>query len=303
MEVLSNPTVIAGLTSLLVILALYMVFVPRNTEYFAPNISDKAEGAAILKVLASLGGGVYSALPDGVNIVPKNRLHKTDSLLTRSGNPWGITAREFIIFQFTMSILGAVLGAVMWALVGDSLGYDIPVFVYVLLFAFAGFVFPWARHSDLARRRDVEFRQTLPEALELIIISLAGGATFARALKEAIPNMPDSILKNEFREIDAQINAGRTVNDALDHFGSRAPNESIRTFVQAVRQANELNSPLGEVLKARAQASRDDFFALLQEKTAALPSRMTIVMIPTIVPGFVIVAVGPSILAMMDMIG
>ena len=89
----------------------------------------------------------------------------------------------------------------------------------------------------------------------------------------------------------------------MQHFANRAPNESIKTFVTAVRQANELNVPLADVLTARSEASRQDFFALIQTKTAILPTKMMVALVPTLIPALLILVLAPSLSSLVNSMG
>ena len=162
---------------------------------------------------------------------------------------------------------------------------------------------PFIKHTGLAKSRDIEFRRQLPEALDLITISLSGGLTFAQAVREVIPTMKPGILKGEFINMVKIMDAGGTLREALDEFAARAPNDGILTFVRSVQSATEVNASLSEILESRAKASRQEFFALVHEKTAQLESMMWTRLAPTLLPAVLIISVAPSVVAMVEALG
>ena len=301
MEVLQNLNVIAGLLALIAGLFAYAFLVPRNRDTFSPNIKDDAQDASTLKFISKIGAELYASLPAN-NRTEKKDLPKIEALLTRSGNPWGVTAQEFFFMQFVTAFIGFLMGLGTWFFL-SFMKVGIPGWLVIGGLTILGFMFPRLKHNDQAKKRDLDFKRQLPEALDLIIISLSGGNTFQQALRESLPNMQDGVLKEEFSNILKSIDTGRTLNEALEHFAKRAPNESIRTFVQAVREANELNVPLVEVLESRAEASRQEFFALIHAKTASLSSKMMGVLTPTLIPALLIILLTPAIASLLNSLG
>lgn len=300
MEVLQNPNVIAGLLALIAGLFAYAFLAPRNRDTFSPNIKDDAQDATALRFISKIGAELYASLP-AKNNNDQKEFPRIESLLVRSGNPWGVTAQEFFFMQFVTGFIGFIAGTAAWF--GLSFVTSLPAWLIIGGATLLGFMFPRLKHNDQAKRRDLDFKRQLPEALDLIIISLTGGNTFQQALRESLPNMQDGVLKEEFRNIIKSIDTGRTLNESLEHFARRAPNESIRTFVQAVREANELNVPLVEVLQSRAEASRQEFFALIHNKTAQLSPKMMGVLTPTLIPALLIILLTPALASLLNSLG
>lgn len=298
---ISDPKVIAALAALMVILMGYALFIPRNSDNFAPEIlSDTDKNSAGIRIATRLGGEFYAALPQGIGYKNGKR-DRIEALLVRSGNPWKMTGDEFYFFQFVSAFLGFIASFPAYFFVSQAL--SIPWIAVALGCTIFGFFIPRIKYNDQAKKRDLDFKRQLPDALALINISLSSGVPFARALSEAIPNMRDGVLKEEFKEVMRQIDTGKTVSQALDYFSSRVPNESIRTFISAVKEANDLNVSLEEVLEQRAQESRAEFFALLHTKTAGLGSRIMGALTPTMMAALMLIILGPVVNSLMNSLG
>lgn len=298
---MDTPTLLAALLAIIVGLFVYALFMPRNLDVFNPNMGDARTGA--LRFASMLGSELYASLPSGaLQKDARKQYPRIESLLRRSGNPWNVRAEEFVFFQYVMAFMGFVVGWPAWLLLTLVLP-DIPFYVIIPLTTIAGFFIPTVTYTEQAKKRDVDFKRQLPEALDLLTISLSAGNTFGQAIREAIPNMQDGVLKEEFKDILKALDLGKTMHEALDNFADRSPNESISTFVRAIQQATALNVPLINVLESRADASRQEFYALIQKKTATLESKMMAALAPTLVPALMILLLAPSMFSLISSMG
>lgn len=298
---MDNPVIIAAFLTLAVFLVFYIVLIPRNNRQYTQG--DYDDSNRIVKIANLIGNEVYSVLPE--NRKPKSRkagrdrLSRVEVLFQRSANPWKLKPHDFTFFKIVFAVLGAILGTLAGFLIGYVIDF-IPWFVATAGGAFLGWIYPTTTYTSAAKARDLEFKRQLPEALDLIIISLTGGATFITAIRQSLENMQPGILRDEFREIVKTVDSGATLSQALDNFATRAPNDSITTFVKAVQEATELNVPINEVLKSRADASRKDFFALIHAKTATLSSRMMMALTPTLIPAILICVLAPAAFTLLN---
>lgn len=298
---MDNPVIIAAFLTLAVFLVFYIVLVPRNNRQYTQG--DYDDSNRIVKVANLIGNEVYSVLPESrkpkSRRAGRDRLSRVEVLFQRSANPWKLKPHDFTFFKVVFAVLGAILGTLAGFLLGYVIDF-IPWFVGTAGGAFLGWIYPTTTYTSAAKARDLEFKRQLPEALDLIIISLTGGATFITAIRQSLENMQPGILRDEFREIVKTVDSGATLSQALDNFATRAPNDSITTFVKAVQEATELNVPINEVLKSRADASRKDFFALIHAKTATLSSRMMMALTPTLIPAILICVLAPAAFTLLN---
>jgi tight adherence protein C len=300
MSFLADNQVIAGLLAIIAGLFAYAVFVPRSSEKFSLTVDENSDNTKLLNLLSRLGGELYSTLPEN-SIKKKKDYPRIEDLLVRSGNPWNLNAEEFFFIRFVTAFMGFIIGWAVYLFL--SVTVALPLILVVGGSTILGFMIPKLKYQDQAKKRDLDFKRQLPEALDLIIISLSGGNTFTQALREALPNMQDGVLKKELATILSNIDTGRTLSESLTKFGERAPNESIKTFVTAVKEATDLNVPLVEVLQSRAEASRQEFFALIHAKTAQLSSKMMGILTPTLIPALLIIVLTPALASLLNTLG
>lgn len=299
---ISSPYIIGALAGLLLFLVLYTLFVPKGEARPIENNLEAADNK-LLKFVGTIGSDFYSSLPAGLIKAQKRKTTnpRIESLIVRSGNPWKLKADEFVLVQYIGGFLGFLASWLVWLFL--LLFISVPFWIVVPAVTIFSFMIPRIKYNEQAKKRDLEFKRQLPEALDLLIISLSGGRTFAQSLRDIIPNMQDGILKDEFQTIISNMNVGKTLQESLNEFALRVPSESITTFVRAVQSSTEVDSPIIDILKSRAEESRQEFFAMIHEKTAQLESKIFMLITPTLLPAILLVAVAPSIASMLQTLG
>lgn len=297
-----NATIyaLAVLTVLLVFVLAYGLLVPKRSGRFKPDNEQEASSNSALRALTILSSEIYDALPSGNGTKTKGQrnLIRVDDLLVRSGNPWGLKAEEFVFIRYITGLIGAVAGALLW-FATYAFGVWAPWYAIVGLAAVVGFLYPGINHKEKATERDLDFKKNLPEALDLIIISVSAGRTFNQALRETVHHLKDSHLKTEFSSVIRSVDSGRTMNDALDDFADRAPSSGVVTFTRSLQEAIEVNVSLEGTLRSRSDESRAELFSMIRERTAALPIKMTAVLTPTLSFALMIVLLAPFVTSLM----
>lgn len=296
---MDNPLLIAALFTLAVALFMYIVLVPRNGTIYTQGDYTGSDNV-MLKGASAIGNEIFALLPQGM-IKVKARAGSTriEKLLQMSANPWGIKAADFVFFQIIFALLFGIAGIGFGLLLQFGLHFFLPWWVFAIGGALLGWINPSSTYRSAAKKRDLEFKRQLPEALDLMIISLTGGSTFTSSMRESIPNMQPGVLKDEFQTVVKNVDAGASLNVALQSLADRAPNDSITTFIKAVQESTELNVPIIDILESQAESSRREFFALIQEKTASLSSKMMGILTPTLIPALLICTLAPSAFSLM----
>lgn len=176
-------------------------------------------------------------------------------LLMALGNPNQYTPDEYLVICVAWAVIGALglwLGA--WAVAG-----------YISLLALAGFLlvgfaigffvaYLWLRERALSRLREISKR--LPYTIDLIAMAMDAGATFYEAASAVVRDEPDDPLNEEFGMVVREIDFGRSRQDALTHMGERINVDGLDGILSAVLQAEQLGTPLADVLKLQANLLR-----------------------------------------------
>ncbi len=124
---------------------------------------------------------------------------------------------------------------------------------------------------DLAARRVRDISRRVPYSLDLVALAMGAGSTFPEAIRTVIREDPTDPMNVELNTILAEMDLGVTRRQALVNLADRVPLESLRSIVASIIQAEELGTPLGDVLKSQASLLRMHR-SVRAEKLAALAS-------------------------------
>jgi tight adherence protein C len=262
-----------------------LVVQPKSLEEFelqAPFF-DRAV-RPIVKRLAALGrrgdqGGMIA---------------RTDAKLEKAGYPGGLRGADwvgvkllaliaFAILGFLLGLaLGGITGGLFFALVGAGIGYMGPEF--------------WLGRR--IRSRGEQLVLQLPDALDLLTISVEAGLGFDAALAKVVEKM-EGPLVDEFRQALAEIRMGRTRREALRDVAQRADSQPINNFIGAIVQAEQLGVPIAKVLQIQSNQLRILRRQRAEEAAAKAPVKMLFPMVGCIFPTIFIVILGPAIITVM----
>jgi len=182
-----------------------------------------------------------------------------------------------------MLAVGRVQLAFIFGIAGAGLGYMAPEF--------------WL--GSKARKRSFAMVLQLPDALDLLTISVEAGLGFDAALAKVVEKM-EGPLVSEFRQALAEIRMGRTRRDALRDVVSRADAQPISNFIGAIVQAEQLGVPIAKVLQIQSQQLRIERRQRAEEMAAKAPVKMLFPMVGCIFPTIFIVILGPAIISVMS---
>ena len=220
---------------------------------------------------------------------------RIDAKLEKAGYPGGLRGADWVgvklLALIGFGILGFVLGllltrqfvvALLFLLVGAAIGYIGPEF--------------WLGRKIKARSMALTLQ--LPDALDLLTISVEAGLGFDAALSKVIEKMHGPLV-DEFRQALAEVRMGRPRREALRDVASRADSQPITNFVGAIVQAEQLGVPIAKVLQIQSDQLRIQRRQRAEEAAAKAPVKMLFPMVGCIFPTIFIVILGPAIVTVM----
>jgi tight adherence protein B len=145
------------------------------------------------------------------------------------------------------------------------------------LAAVVGAVFspaPYLYVRRKARLRIAEYEAQLPQAVEMLAVSLRAGHAFTTGLLMASEELSDP-LGTEFRYVYDQQNYGKALPDVLKEFAERVPLLDARIFVTAVLTQRETGGNLAEILDRLASVIRERFRVRRQVRSMSAHGRIT----------------------------
>ncbi|HNX26795.1 MAG TPA: type II secretion system F family protein [Phycisphaerae bacterium] len=215
--------------------------------------------------------------------------------LTASGNPNYYTPQEFLALSFMTGFgLGMVL-ELLHILVAGS-----PSISVIILGIAVGSSLCIIQLADQSAKRMRSITRQLPYALDLISLAMGAGANFTEAVRTIVDEDPQDSepLNVELRAMLAEIELGTTRQQALANMAQRVPLDSIQSLASAVTQAQQLGTPLANVLHDQASALRLRR-SVRAENLAATASVRILVPCLLLVMAVILTIFGPAIIRIM----
>jgi len=221
---------------------------------------------------------------------------KIDAKLQRAGYPGGLRGADWMGVKLLSGIGFAVLFLLLGLLMtGGS-------FVVALFFGFfgvgIGYIAPEFWLGRKGRARSFKMVLQLPDALDLLTISVEAGLGFDAALAKCVEKMEGPLI-DEFRQALAEVRMGRTRREALRDLATRADAQPVSNFIGAIVQAEQLGVPIAKVLQIQSNQLRIERRQRAEEAAAKAPVKMLFPMVGCIFPTIFIVILGPAVVTIM----
>ena len=158
--------------------------------------------------------------------------------------------------------------------------------------ALVGFVLPEMYLRQLIGRRQHEIQRTMPDALDLLCVSVQAGLGFDAALAR-LCQKSDNELTREFSRMLQEVRVGRPRREALKEVVNRTQVPDLSNFISAIIQADQLGVSITQVLAVQADQMRTVRRQRAEEQAAQAPLKMLFPMLLFIFPALCIVILGP----------
>ena len=184
-----------------------------------------------------------------------------------------------VVLGFFLIASGAVVAGIVFAPMLGAVGFIVPEYVLTLK----------------ARSRRDSVRTQLPDALDLLAVSVEAGLGFDGAVTKLTEHMHGALI-DEFQMALNEMRIGEARHTALKKMADRVDAPELTTFVRAVIQADQLGISLGRILRVQATDSRLRRQAAAEEKAMKAPIKMLFPTVLFIFPAMFIVLLGPAVM-------
>jgi tight adherence protein C len=267
------------------------VYAPGSASPREENLRTRAAGPTA-HALESLGRA----------LTPKGMVAWLQRWLDYAGNPPGWPPERIVEMQGVgLLVLGTGTAAVsaLFALVG-VIGW-VTVVVLTAVGGTLGLWLPIGILYDIGARRQDQIRKQLPDALDLLTLSVEAGLGFDAAIAQVANTMPGA-LSREFARLLHEMQMGMRRADAMRALAGRTRVTELRTIAVAVVQATELGIPIANVLREQAREMRVRRRQRAEEQARKVPVKVVFPLILCLFPALFIVILGPGILGIMHTI-
>jgi tight adherence protein C len=227
-------------------------------------------------------------------------VQRTEQRLAMAGNPGQLRVQEWLGIKVIASGVGAVLFflvsllllavgpvlALVFGAAGIGIGYIVPEF--------------WLSRKVKARQKLIVLQ--IPDALDLLTISVRAGLGFDAALAKVVEKLRGP-LPDEFRRALAEIRMGKSRREALRDIVPRTDVPSLTNFIGAILQAEQLGVSISKVLQIQSEQLRIERRQRAEELAQKAPIKMLFPLVGCIFPSLFIVILGPAIILIIRGLG
>ena len=165
-----------------------------------------------------------------------------------------------------------------------------------------GFYIPDYYLTSRASGRGNGILNQLPDALDLLTISVEAGLGFDAAIVKVTEKMKGP-LTDEFKRAAGEQRIGKSRQEALRGISERVEVKELQNFISAIIKADQLGVSMSKVLRIQSEQLRQDRRQRAEEKAARAP---ILIMLPTvgcIFPSLFIVILAPAALSALSSCG
>jgi tight adherence protein C len=267
----------------------------RAAEYGRVRIPEKAD--ELLKFrerVVAPAAKRLATIPLKLN--PRTSVETIGARLQAAGLSQRITPSSFLAIKGGGFIAGTVLATTVAAVGPVAAGLFL-----VPMLAGAGFKIPDLVLSSKIRSRRDAIRSDLPDALDVLAVSVEAGLGFDGAVTKLTEHMTGPLV-DEFSLLLSEIRIGESRQTALKNMASRVDAPELSAFVRAVVQADQLGISLGRILRVQAADSRLRRQSAAEEKAMKAPIKMMFPTVLFIFPAMFLVLLGPAVMNIMKVL-
>lgn len=224
-------------------------------------------------------------------ITPQKSMERLRRNLQIAGNPNGMQPADFMGLRVLAAFL---LGGVLFFLMFISHQSTGILIIGTLLFFLMGYMLPiyWLG-GKMKKRRKLIFR-ALPDAIDLLTISVEAGLGFDQALTRVTEKW-DNDLCREFKRMLSEVRVGKPQRDAMREMALRCDVPDLSVFVASVVQAQQLGVSMTKVLRIQADQMRIRRRQIAEELAHKAPLKMLFPMVFLIFPAMYVIILGPAV--------
>jgi tight adherence protein C len=191
-----------------------------------------------------------------------------------------------LMFIFALTVHRHITGnpilRIVFLVAGAGLGYYAPV-LYL---------------ESQVKKRQLKLRLSLPDALDMMVVSVEAGLGLDQALQYVAREIEESHpeLSDELGLVGLEMRAGKRRSEALRNLADRTGEPELRKLVAILIQTDRFGTSMGESLRTHSDFMRMRRKQEAEERAAKVGVKLVFPIFLFILPSMIIVAAGPAIL-------
>jgi tight adherence protein C len=224
---------------------------------------------------------------------------RTEKRLALAGYPGNLRVGDWLGIKAIGALVGGGVFFLFVGIIGNNLVAGLGLGAVGLML---GYLLPEFWLGGRVRARQHAILLQIPDALDLLTISVRAGLGFDGALGKVVEKLKGP-LTDEFRRALAEIRVGKARRDALRDIIPRTEVQALTNFIGAIIQAEQLGVSISKVLQVQSEQLRIERRQRAEEMAAKAPIKMLFPLVGCIFPSLFIVILGPALILIAQNLG
>lgn len=235
-------------------------------------------------------------------------MRKLGAAIPSSPKDSGMLQRRLLIAGFrnpnALKVLYGIKGLLAVALplltmvptLAFSLGGDNWSF-YALAAGAAGYLGPNEFLRHVAKRRQLQIKRGMANALDLLVVCVESGLGLDQAIMQVSKELQHAHpeISEELALVNLEMRAGKRRVDALRNLGQRTGVDEVKKLVAVLVQADRFGTSIASSLKAHSDYMRVQARQEAETKAAKIGVKLVFPIFFFILPSLFVVTVGPIV--------
>ena len=207
------------------------------------------------------------------------------------GDPLGLDPAGLQALRITAAAGLGALGVALGVLIGTPFAIGVALLIGVAM----GFYMPVLWLDQLVRQRRAELEAVLPNALDVVAISMEAGLGLDRALEQLVRHQEGPLTLLVARAL-REIELGRPRPEALEEMAAATGVEDFTSLVKGILHAERTGVPIARTIAAHSAQMRVKRRLKIRTEAARASLKILLPTVGCVFPTLWLILLGPAII-------
>jgi tight adherence protein C len=227
-------------------------------------------------------------------VTPAGQAANFQRQLDFAGNPFGLDPAGVQTIRVAAAAALGTIGTGLGVLIGST----IAIAIFLVLGVAIGFYLPIAWLNQLVRERRAEIEAVLPNALDVIAISMEAGLGLDRAMEQLVRHQEGPLTLLVARAL-REIELGRPRADALEEMAEATGIEDFVALIRSILHAERTGVPIARTIAAHAAQMRVKRRLKIRVEAARASLKILLPTVGCVFPTLWLIILGPALLVIL----
>ncbi|HSS95240.1 MAG TPA: type II secretion system F family protein [Candidatus Dormibacteraeota bacterium] len=224
-------------------------------------------------------------------VTPVTQAKTFQRQLDFAGNPFGLDPAGVQTLRIAAAAALGTMGTALGVLAGSPLALGL----FLVVGVGVGFYLPIVWLNQLVRARRAELETALPNALDVVAISMEAGLGLDRALEQLVRHQEGPLTLLVARAL-REIELGRPRADALEEMATASGVEDFTALIRSILHAERTGVPIARTIAAHAAQMRVKRRLHIRAEAARASLKILLPTVGCVFPTLWLILLGPALL-------